>query len=69
MSLRDPKKNPNTGDVVNRWGTSREITGIERNERGTLTHVDYNKDHRITIGAWRAWCDSESRVVRISDPS
>jgi hypothetical protein len=63
MAERNPKRDPAVGDIISRWGSSRQVTGIERNPRGTITHVIYDKTHRITISAWRAWCDDNSTVV------
>ena len=68
--MRDPRKNPVPGDVLTRFGTTREVTAIKRNERGTATHVVYrhptsdNPSVEATVSSWRAWAKLDAMVVR-----
>lgn len=70
--MRDPRKSPVPGDVITRFGTTREVTAIKRNERGTVTHVLYEhpgQSHldpakEATISSWRAWAKEDAMVVR-----
>lgn len=68
--MRDPRKNPVPGDVLTRFGTTRKVTDLKRNDRGTVTHVVY--DHpatdapakETTISSWRAWAKTDTMVIR-----
>ncbi|WP_182310686.1 hypothetical protein [Aeromonas media] len=68
--MRDPCKHPVPGDVLTRFGTTREVTAIMHNERGTLTHVVYQHPaidtpaKEATITSWRAWAKTDATVVR-----
>lgn len=70
--MRDPRKNPVPGDVITRFGTTREVTATRRNERGTVTHVLYEQPGQThleqaketTISSWRAWAKEDAMVVR-----
>lgn len=68
--MRDPRKQPVPGDVLTRFGTTREVTGLKRNDRGTLTHVVYGHPatdtpaKEATISSWRAWAKEDAMVVR-----
>lgn len=68
--MRNPRKNPVPGDVLTRFGTTREVTDLERNGRGTVTHVAYGHPatntptKEATISSWRAWAKMDSMVVR-----
>jgi hypothetical protein len=59
--IRDPKRDPIPGDIVSRWGTTRTVTAIEQNGKGTTTRVTYD-GNSCSIGAWRAWTKSEATV-------
>lgn len=58
---RDPKRNPMPGDIVSRWGSTRTVTAIEQNSKGTTTRVIYD-GNSCSIGAWRAWTKTEATV-------
>ena len=68
--MRDPRKNPVPGDVITRFGSTREVRELKLNERGTVTHVVFG--HPIsdlpatesTISSWRAWAKLDAMVVR-----
>lgn len=68
--MRDPRKHPVPGDVLTRFGTTREVTRIKNNERGTVTHVVYGHPttdipaKETAISSWRAWAKEDARVVR-----
>lgn len=68
--MRDPRKNPVPGDVLTRFGTTREVNGIKCNDRGTVTHVVYQHPaigtpaKEATISSWRAWAKVDAMVVR-----
>lgn len=68
--MRDPRKNPVPGDVISRLGTTREVTAIKRNSRGTVTHAVYGHPttdtpkKEATISSWRAWAKQDATVVR-----
>ncbi|MEI4968860.1 hypothetical protein [Aeromonas caviae] len=68
--MRDPRKHPVPGDVLTRFGTTREVTAINRNDRGTVTHVVYGHpttdtpQKEATISSWRAWTKLDAMVVR-----
>lgn len=68
--MRYPRKNPVPGDVLTRFGTTREVTDLKFNGRGTITHVVYGHsatDHpakEATISSWRAWAKLDAMVVR-----
>lgn len=70
--MRDPRKHPEPGDVITRFGTTREVTATRRNERGTVTHVLYEHPGQThlepaketTISSWRAWAKEDAMVVR-----
>ncbi|MFQ2266559.1 hypothetical protein ACK321_10885 [Aeromonas hydrophila] len=68
--MRDPRKHPVTGDVLTRFGTTREVTAIKRNDRGTVTHVVYGHPttdtppKETTISSWRAWTKLDAMVVK-----
>lgn len=68
--MRDPRKHPVPGDVITRFGTTKEVTTIKRNDRGTVTHVVYGHPttdtppKEVTISSWRAWTKLDAMVVR-----
>ncbi|ABG73168.1 hypothetical protein phiO18_16 [Aeromonas phage phiO18P] len=68
--MRDPRKHPVPGDVLTRFGTTREVTDIKCNDRGTVTHVVYGHPStdalakEATISSWRAWAKQDVVVVR-----
>ncbi|MDX7823117.1 hypothetical protein SJT38_08375 [Aeromonas caviae] len=68
--MRDPRKHPVQGDVITRFGTTREVTATRRNERGTVTNVVYRHpavdlpETEATIASWRAWAKQDAMVVR-----
>lgn len=68
--MRDPRKHPVPGDVISRFGTTREVTGTKHNDRGTVTHVVYGHPStdtpakEATISSWRAWAKQDAMVVR-----
>jgi hypothetical protein len=70
--MRDPRKHPVQGDLLTRFGTTREVTATRRNERGTVTHVLYEHPSQThlepaketTISSWRAWAKEDAMVVR-----
>lgn len=68
--MRDPRKNPVPGDVLTRFGTTREVTDLKRNERGTIIHVVYGHPatdtpaKEATISSWRAWAKTDAVVVK-----
>ncbi|MEG2567642.1 MAG: hypothetical protein RSA84_15700 [Acinetobacter sp.] len=70
--MRDPRKQPVPGDVITRFGTTREVTATRRNERGTVTHVLYEHPGQThlepakeaTISSWRAWAKEDAMVIR-----
>ncbi|MFM5336947.1 hypothetical protein ACET97_10410 [Aeromonas enteropelogenes] len=68
--MRDPRKNPVPGDVLTRFGTTREVMAIKRNSRGTITHVVYGHPpvdqpmNETTIASWRAWTKQDAMVVK-----
>ena len=68
--MRDPRKQPVPGDVLTRFGTTREVTALKHNGRGTLTHVVYGHPatdtpaREATISSWRAWAKMDAEVVR-----
>lgn len=68
--MRDPRKNPVPGDVITRFGTTREVTAIKQNDRGTITNVVYRHpavdqpETEATIASWRAWAKQDAMVVR-----
>ena len=70
--MRDPRKHPVPGDVITRFGSTREVTAIKRNDRGTVTHVLYEhpgqthleQAKEATISSWRAWAKEDAMVVR-----
>lgn len=70
--MRDPRKNPVPGDVLTRFGTTREVTTIKHNDRGTVTHVLYEhpgQSHlepakETAISSWRAWAKEDAMVVK-----
>lgn len=68
--MRDPRKNPVPGDVLTRFGTTREVTATKQNERRTVTHVVYCHpavdlpETEVTIASWRAWAKQDAMVVR-----
>ncbi|HDZ8929240.1 TPA: hypothetical protein RUX58_004011 [Aeromonas dhakensis] len=68
--MRDPRKHPVPGDVFTRFRTTREVTAIKRNDRGTVTHVVYGPPttdtlpKEATISSWRAWTKLDAMVVR-----
>lgn len=68
--MRDPRKHPVPGDVLTRFGTTKEVTAIKRNDRGTVTHVVYGHPttdtppKEVTISSWRAWTKLDAMVVR-----
>ncbi|QQA62423.1 hypothetical protein JC965_08125 [Aeromonas caviae] len=68
--MRDPRKYPVAGDVITRLGSTREVTAIKRNDRGTVTHVVYRHpavdlpETVATIASWRAWAKQDAMVVR-----
>lgn len=68
--MRDPRKTPNVGDVITRFGTTRSVTALTTNERGTVTHVSYRHPSLslpsmvVTISSWRSWARDDSVVVK-----
>lgn len=68
--MRDPRKNPVPGDVISRFGTTREVKATKKNDRGTVTHVVFGHptvdlpENEITISSWRAWAKQDAMVVR-----
>ncbi|MBV7599402.1 hypothetical protein [Aeromonas sp. sia0103] len=72
--MRDPRKQPVPGDVITRFGTTREVTATRRNERGTVTHVLYEHPGQThlepakeaTISSWRAWAKEDAMVIKES---
>ncbi|MFM5049784.1 hypothetical protein ACEUBW_10065 [Aeromonas veronii] len=68
--MRDPRKHPVQGDVLTRFGSTREVTATKRNDRGTVTHVVYGHPttdtprKEATISSWRAWAKEDAMVVR-----
>ncbi|WP_310597141.1 hypothetical protein [Aeromonas aquatica] len=68
--MRDPRKNPVPGDVLIRFGTTREVTTLTRNDRGTVTHVVFRHPttdtpaKEATISSWRAWAKTDAMVVK-----
>ena len=68
--MRDPRKNPVPGDVLTRFGTTREVTATKQNERSTVTHVVYRHpavalpETENAIASWRAWAKQDAMVVR-----
>ncbi|MOA57218.1 hypothetical protein D3C78_1813540 [compost metagenome] len=60
---RDPRKQPQPGDVLRRFGVTRHVTGVMQNQRGTLTHVQFNQDQQTTISAWRSWANQDCEVL------
>lgn len=68
--MRDPRKYPEPGDVITRFGTTREVTATKQNNRGTVTHVVYRHpavdlpETVATIASWRAWAKQDAMVVR-----
>ena len=68
--MRDPRKHPVPGDVLTRFGTTREVTATKQNGRGTVTHVVYGHPttdtlpKEATISSWRAWTKLDAMVVR-----
>lgn len=68
--MRDPRKYPAPGDVITRFGTTREVTATKQNNRGTVTHVVYRHpevdlpETVATIASWRAWAKQDAMVVR-----
>ena len=68
--MRDPRKYPVPGDVITRFGTTREVTATKQNNRGTVTHVVYRHpevdlpETVATIASWRAWAKLDAMVVR-----
>lgn len=68
--MRDPRKNPVTGDVITRFGTTREVKATKQNARGTVTHVVYGhpttdtQAKEATISSWRAWAKMDAMLVR-----
>lgn len=70
--MRDPRKHPVPGDVIARLGSTREVTAIKQNDRGTVTHVLYEhpgqthleQAKEATISSWRAWAKEDAMVVR-----
>ena len=68
--MRDPRKNPVPGDVITRFGTTREVTATKQNDRGTVTHVVYRHpavdlpETEATIASWRGWAKQDAMVVR-----
>lgn len=62
--IRDPKKHPVPGDVLTRFGSTRTVLTVTKNDRGTITHVlcsDTAKE--ITISSWRNWTKEDCAVV------
>lgn len=68
--MRDPRKHPLQGDVLTRFGTTKEVKATKQNDRGTVTHVVYSHpevnqpENEITISSWRAWAKQDAMVVR-----
>jgi hypothetical protein len=68
--MRDPRKHPVQGDVLTRFGTTREVRATKQNDRGTLTHVVYvhpttdTPPTEATISSWRAWAKEDAMVIR-----
>ncbi|HHQ4582802.1 TPA: hypothetical protein ACSP93_000710 [Aeromonas hydrophila] len=68
--MRDPRKHPVPGDILTRFGTTREVKDTKQNDRGTVTHVVYGHpevnqpENEITISSWRAWAKQDAMVVR-----
>lgn len=68
--MRDPRKHPVPGDVLTRFGTTREVTAAKLNDRGTVTNVVYRHpavdlpETEATIASWRAWAKQDAMVVR-----
>lgn len=68
--MRDPRKHPLQGDVLTRFGTTKEVKATKQNDRGTVTHVVYGHpevnqlENEITISSWRAWAKQDAMVVR-----
>lgn len=70
--MRDPRKHPVPGDVITRFGSTREVIATRRNERCTVTHVQYEhpgqthleQSKETTISSWRAWTKEDAIVVR-----
>lgn len=68
--MRDPRKQPVPGDVLTCFGTTRVVTGLKRNDRGTVTLVVYGHPttdtpaKEATISSWRAWAKEDAMVVR-----
>ncbi|QLI60465.1 hypothetical protein IBG34_23210 (plasmid) [Aeromonas media] len=67
--MRDPRKDPVAGDVITRFGTTRSVTDITRNARGTVTHVTYRHPAVevppvvATISSWRSWAKTDAMIV------
>ena len=68
--MRDPRKHPVPGDILTRFGTTREVTATLRNPRGNVTHVEYGHPatdipvKETTISSWRAWTKEDAMVVK-----
>ncbi|QPR87839.1 hypothetical protein [Aeromonas hydrophila] len=59
--MKDPRKHPVPGDVITRFGFTREVKATKKNGRGTVTHAAFGHptvdqpENAITISGWRAW--------------
>lgn len=69
---RDPKKHPQVGDVLRRFGCTRHVTHVAKKASGTLISVFFddgagcNRGETL-IGSWRNWANADCEVLLRDD--
>ncbi|WP_024303353.1 hypothetical protein [Pseudogulbenkiania sp. MAI-1] len=73
MTFRDPKKHPQPGDVLRRFGSTRYVTDVASKASGTLISVYFNagtpdsQKSNVNIGTWRSWANADCEVLLRDD--
>lgn len=67
---RDPKKHPQVGDVLRRFGCTRHVTALAKKASGTLIAVFFDagsQKSNIGISGWRSWANADCEVLLRDD--
>lgn len=73
ISQRNPKKHPKAGDVLRRFGVTRQVTAVAKKASGTLLTVYFrtgNADSQtasVSISSWRGWANANCEVILQDD--
>jgi len=66
MSDRDPRRDPEPGDVIEKGMISRTVVSANNALDVSFTRRDYKGEstHRVQLATWRAWCRAPSALVK-----